>query len=85
MEVGITPYFTKRAKRLSPKERKLLDLKTEIFQVNYLDARLKTHRLKGKLQECLSFSLTHSKWVKFILVSHNKALFVDVGSHDEVY
>lgn len=32
MEVGITPHFVKRAKRLSPKERKLLDLRTEIFQ-----------------------------------------------------
>lgn len=85
MKVGITPHFAKRAKRLSPKEIKLLDLKTEIFQADYQDARLKTHRLKGKLRECFSFSLTHSKRVKFILVSHNKALFVDVGSHDEVY
>lgn len=85
MEIGVTSHFAKRAKRLSLKERRLLDLKTEIFCTNFQDPRLKTHRLKGRLKEYLAFSLTHSKRVKFIFLEENKALFIDVGSHDEVY
>lgn len=85
MEIGVTSHFARRAKRLSAKERKLLDLKTEIFRADCQDPRLKTHRLKGRLREYLAFSLTHSKRVKFIFLEEDKALFIDVGSHDEVY
>mgnify|MGYP001592039647 CR=1 FL=1 len=85
MEVGVTSYFTKRSKKLSAKESALLDQKTTIFQNNPRDVRLKTHQLSGKLREYMAFSLTRRKRVKFILVESNRALFVDVGTHDEVY
>lgn len=85
MDVGVTSHFSKRAKKLSTKERDLLDQKTEIFQISPGDPRLKVHRLGGKLREYMAFSLTHGKRVKFILVENNRALFVDVGSHDEIY
>ena len=81
----MTSHFIKRSKRLSAKERNLLDQKTTIFQNNPRDIRLKTHQLGGKLREYMAFSLTRCKRVKFILVERDRALFVDVGTHDEVY
>ena len=85
MDVGVTSNFSKKYKKLTNKERNLLDQKTEIFRVNSRDPRLKTHQLSGKLREYSAFSLTRGKRVKFILIESNKALFVDVGSHDDVY
>ncbi len=85
MDVGVTSHFSKRAKKLTTKERDLLDLKIEIFQTNPRDSRLKVHQLGGKLREYMAFSLTRGKRVKFILIENNRALLVDVGSHDEVY
>lgn len=85
MEVGFTSHFSKRYKKLSTKERELLDQKITLFKNNPRDTRLKTHHLGGKLRECVAFSLTHGKRVKFILIESNRALFIDVGSHDEVY
>ena len=85
MVVGISSHFTKRAKRLSKIERDELDLRTEWFMADPKDYRLKTHALTGNLKGYFSFSITRGKRVKFIWVSDNKVLFIDVGSHEEVY
>lgn len=85
MEVGLSSHFVKRARRLSKQERDSLDLRTEWFQKHPGDSRLKTHSLTGKLKGFFSFSISFGKRVKYIVVDKNKAVFVDVGSHDEVY
>lgn len=85
MRVGLSSHFRKRAKRLSKEERNELDLRTEWFQRDPHDPRLKAHALTGKLKGYFSFSITHNKRVKYVLVEKDRAIFVDVGSHDEVY
>ena len=56
-----------------------------IFQKNPFDPRLKTHRLAGQLQGLWSFSIDYDIRVVFSFAERNKALFVDIGTHAEVY
>jgi mRNA-degrading endonuclease YafQ of YafQ-DinJ toxin-antitoxin module len=56
-----------------------------IFQADPFDPRLKTHRLSGQLQGFWSFSADYDARVVFSFVEPNRALFVDIGTHDEVY
>lgn len=46
---------------------------------------LRTHRLSGKLKELWSFSVEYDVRVIFFFEGKDKAVFVDIGSHDEVY
>jgi mRNA-degrading endonuclease YafQ of YafQ-DinJ toxin-antitoxin module len=85
MEVGLSSHFKKGAKRLSKQEREALDLRTAWFQRDSSYLRLKTHSLAGSLKGYFSFSISFGKRVKYVLVAKNKAIFVDVGAHDEVY
>ena len=46
---------------------------------------LKTHKLSGRLKEFCSFSVDYDERVLFYFTEDGKAVFVDLGSHDEVY
>lgn len=59
--------------------------KLQQFTVDPFDPSLKTHKLSGKLKECWSFSIGYDERVLFYFTDDEKAVFVDVGSHDEVY
>ncbi len=43
---------------------------------------LKTHRLKGKLQECLAFRLRDGYRVLFEFATLDIVNLLDIGSHD---
>jgi mRNA-degrading endonuclease YafQ of YafQ-DinJ toxin-antitoxin module len=57
----------------------------EKFTVDPFDPSLKTHKLSGKLNELWSFSIDYDEWVISYFTEDEKAVFVDIGSHDEVY
>jgi mRNA-degrading endonuclease YafQ of YafQ-DinJ toxin-antitoxin module len=59
--------------------------KLEQFTANPFDPSLKTHKLSGKLKEFWSFSIGYDERVLFYFTQDGKAVFVDIGSHDEVY
>jgi len=56
-----------------------------IFQNNPFDPRLKTHKLSGQLKDLWGFSVEYDLRVIFAFVGDQRALFVDIGSHEEVY
>ncbi|KKR70846.1 MAG: hypothetical protein UU12_C0016G0005 [Candidatus Woesebacteria bacterium GW2011_GWA2_40_7b] len=85
MDIELSSNFLKKAKRLSKEEKVLLSDRIEIFRDNVNDSRLKIHPLTGKLKGLLSFSLNYSKRVTFVYLEKEKVLFIDVGSHDQVY
>jgi mRNA-degrading endonuclease YafQ of YafQ-DinJ toxin-antitoxin module len=51
------------------------------------DARLRTHKLSGELKSLWSFSVQYDTRVVFFFTEDKppKAVFVDIGTHDEVY
>ena len=59
--------------------------KLEWFKDDPFDPRLKTHKLSGKLKELWSYSLEYDLRVLFYFVDDQRAVFVDVGTHKEVY
>ncbi len=56
-----------------------------IFRENPFDPKLRTHRLSGQLQGLWSFSIDYNTRVIFSFLEPNQVLFVDIGSHEEVY
>jgi addiction module RelE/StbE family toxin len=59
--------------------------RVEIFTNNPHDPRLRTHKLSGGLRELWSFTIEYDVRVVFYFAPGNRVVFVDVGSHDEVY
>lgn len=57
----------------------------DLFCLNPFDAKLKTHKLTGKLKDLWAFSVSHDCRVIFILTDSQTALLIDIGSHKEVY
>ncbi len=59
--------------------------KLEQFTLNPYDPNLKTHKLSGKLKDYWSFSVDYDERVLFYFTEEEKAVFVDIGSRDQVY
>lgn len=71
--------------RKNPKLKKLFWEKVEEFQANPFDPSLKTHPLTGLLQGRWAFSVDYDCRIVFLLVSDNEVVFLNVGTHAEVY
>jgi mRNA-degrading endonuclease YafQ of YafQ-DinJ toxin-antitoxin module len=59
--------------------------KLELFTANPFEPSLKTHKLSGKLKNVWSFSIDYDARVLLYFESDGNAVFIDIGSHDEVY
>ncbi len=59
--------------------------RVEIFTANPHDPRLRTHKLSGELREQWSFTVEYDVRVVFSFLPKSRAVFEDIGSHDEVY
>ncbi len=59
--------------------------RVEFFKNNPFEPKLRTHKLSGKLKDLWSFSIEYDLRVIFSFAEQNKAIFVDIGSHKEVY
>ncbi len=49
------------------------------------DKSLKTHKLSGKLKDLWSFSVDYDIRVIFFFLDEKRVVFVDIGTHEEVY
>lgn len=59
--------------------------KLELFTTDPFEQSLKTHKLSGKLKDLWSFSVDYDQRVLFYFTEDGNAVFVDIGSHDDVY
>lgn len=84
MEIYTSPHFERRYKKLPQNIRERAKRREEIFRVNPFDTRLETHKLHGKGEEW-AFSVDYEYRIKFIFLNGDKVLFLDVGTHDELY
>ena len=76
-----TSKFERAYKKLSLKERLIAEDREKIFRKDPFDSRLKTHKLKGKLKNRWSFSLTYSQRVLFKFYKNDEVIFYDIGNH----
>lgn len=83
MEIIYSSKFAREYKKL-PKDVKALAEEQEIiFRKDPYDQRLKTHKLKGKFDGFLSFSIGYKYRIIFEFAKNRKTVyFHTVGDHD---
>ena len=57
----------------------------EMFALDPFDPKLRTHKLKGKLNSYWAFSVEYDLRIVFYFEVDGSAVLFDIGSHDEVY
>ncbi len=88
MKVAFSSTFQRAYRKHILKNPEVKDrfwTRVEWFVENPFDPRLRTHKLSGELQELWSFSVTYDVRVIFYFTGEDKAVFIDIGTHDEVY
>lgn len=77
--------FRKRIKGTSSED--IFWAAVELFIADPQNQQLKAHKLSGKLKGLWSFSVEYDVRVVFYYTNDKpqKAIFIDIGNHDEVY
>ncbi len=88
MKIELHPDFRKSYKKRIKNNSKLV-VKTkdriEIFRKNSSDPILKNHVLKGSKNNIRSFSITGDFRIIYKQISKDHVLFLDIGTHNQVY
>ena len=74
----------KKIKQKHPQLFKKIQKQLKIFKGNIHHTSLRTHKLKGNLSHTWSISVEGNIRLIYV-IKDNKALFLKIGSHDEVY
>lgn len=82
--IHLTERFEREYRRLRKAIQELAQRKEIIFRENPFDPRLETHKLHGKDKEVWSFSVNRSYRIKFIFLTPQSVLFLEIGTH-EIY
>ncbi len=82
MLIRTSPVFDKHYRKLSIKLKDKAKEREKIFRANPFHPLLRTHKLSGKEKEHWAFWITHSYRIKFIFLSDEEVLFLDIGTHD---
>ncbi len=84
IKIYLLPKFKKSLKDSPRHVADKLEKKKQLFRQNPFHPSLKTHKLKGVMQNYYSFSVDYSYRVIFKFMSEDKVLFINIGTH-EVY
>jgi mRNA-degrading endonuclease YafQ of YafQ-DinJ toxin-antitoxin module len=76
--------FRRKVRNQPPLEERFWE-RVAIFRDNPYDPRLKAHKLSGSMRGWWSFSVEYNVRVVFSFVEPGRVVFVDIGTHDEVY
>ncbi len=87
-EIAFSSSFKRAFKRRiagNKQREEIFWTKLELFKNNPFETGLKTHKLSGKLKDYWSFSVERDLRVIFYFAGEEKIVFVDIGTHKEVY
>lgn len=76
--------FVKKFKKIPKRIQKQAVKKEALFKSDPFSPSLKTHRLKGELNEYWAFSINYSYRVMFEFIDDKTVGFVNIGTH-EIY
>ena len=85
MEIRTSAHFDRRYKKLPQEIKDRAKKQEKLFVANAFDARLSTHKLHGKDADRWAYSVDYDYRIKFLFLSGAKILYLDIGTHDEVY
>jgi mRNA-degrading endonuclease YafQ of YafQ-DinJ toxin-antitoxin module len=84
MRITVSPRFEKSYKSLPKRIKEKAKEQELLFRKNPFAPYLKTHRLTGREKEAWAFSINYFYRIKFIFLTDDEVLFLDVGTH-EIY
>jgi addiction module RelE/StbE family toxin len=76
--------FDKRIKNHPEREGKFWK-KVDLFMRDPFSKSLRTHKLSGQLKDLWSFSVEFDLRIVFYFEKPDKCVFIDIGTHEEVY
>ena len=82
MRIDYTRQFLKSVSRLPANLIAIADEKEALFKTNSFHPSLDTHKLHGKHKDVWAFSMNRKYRIKFIFISSEHVLFIDIGTHD---
>lgn len=85
MKITTTKKFDKKIQKHSKKIQKEFIRRVDMFLNDINDPTLKTHKLSGKFKTLWSFNLSGDLRVIFDKIERDVIIFIDVGSHSELY
>ena len=74
--------FLKSVRRLPKKIIEKAGRKEEVFREDPFHYSLRTHKLSGKEKELWAFDVNYYYRIKFIFLSDEEVLFLDIGTHN---
>ncbi|OGE84256.1 MAG: hypothetical protein A3B23_00380 [Candidatus Colwellbacteria bacterium RIFCSPLOWO2_01_FULL_48_10] len=81
MKIGYSARFWRLYNKLPADIKILVKERLEIFKNDYLDPRLKTHKLTGELDGYYAFRINYAHRVIFKIFDKEIILMVAVGDH----
>jgi len=86
MEVELSSRFKKSFCKLQPRLQKKAVLRMKIFKESRgRDNRLNIHKLHGDKHNEWAYSVDYSYRISFVFIESDKVLYLDIGTHNEVY
>ena len=85
MNIRFHRNFEKRYARIPPSVRKQFKERSDVFMRNPYDPILQNHALKGKYQGYRSINITGDYRAVYKFIDGNMIIFVDLGTHSELY
>lgn len=88
MQIFYSNNFIKHFKQRiypNPKLKTKFEKQVSLFLSDPKNPALKNHHLVGKMNHFSSFSITNDVRVIYQLLSPNKAEFLNIGTHNQVY
>jgi len=75
----------KKWKKQNPSKDRLLIQVISLFIQDPFHPLLKTHKLEGNLKDCYAFTVEYDLRIIFYFEDASHAVFLSLGSHDQVY
>lgn len=88
MKIRLHPRFKKNYRnRIAPNKKLVIQTQERIalFTNNLTSPLLKNHALTGTKQELRSFSITGDIRIVYQSLGNSEVIFLDIGSHNQVY
>lgn len=88
MNIKLSPLVLKELEKIKRKDKKLSERVHKqllLFVSNPKHSSLRVHKLSGSMNNFWSISITMSIRMVYKLLSDDKAYFIDIGTHNEVY
>lgn len=87
-KINFSTHFNHSLKRLARRKPELIPMIIEkilLFSRHFNHPSLSVHKLTGKLHNNWAFSIEYDLRIIFRYTDDGNIVFIDIGSHDEVY